>query len=374
MIPFLDLKQQHHTLRKELLESFDVAISNAAFVGGDAVNKFEQSFADYLGVKHCAGVSNGTDSLRLALESIGIGLDDVVITVPNTFIATTEAISQTGASFKFVDIDPDTCLMDPNKLESYLSSASVNGLCGRIKAIIPVHLYGQCVDMDSFKFLADKYDFLLIEDAAQAHGAKYKGIKAGSIGDIGSFSFYPGKNLGACGDAGAVVSNNSDYIEKINILKDHGQKIKYLHEVEGYNNRMDAIQAMFLSIKLPHLDAWNAQRRKVATRYDEAFASIKEIKPIKLMEYNESSHHLYVIHIDGRENFCEYLKTKGIGFGLHYPTSLHLQNCYAHCGYRVGDFPISEWSAANLLSLPIYPSLNSTDQDYIIESTMKYYE
>ena len=357
-IPFLDLQAQHRLLRDELLESVSEAVHLASFIGGTSVESFEQEFSSFLDSSFTVGVASGTDALRLALLAMGVGPGSRVVTVPNTFIATTEAISQTGAHFDFIDVDLTTSLMDPNRLEDYLKAASKNNIQGKPPSvIIPVHLYGNCVDMVSILEVSQKYGWLVLEDAAQAHGAMYKGRNAGTMGDAAAFSFYPGKNLGACGDAGAVTTNNEAIANTVRLLREHGQNEKYHHEIEGFNSRLDAIQARILSIKLRWLADWNEKRRTIGTFYDKAFAEITWVRPVKKSAHTLSCYHLYVIHVPRRDALREYLHSKGIGTGMHYPIPLHFQKCYAHLSLKEGTFPNVEQSASQLLSLPMYPEL-----------------
>lgn len=356
-VPFLDLPAQHRTLKGELMQVISDALDRAAFIGGSAVEAFEKEFAGFLGCAFAVGVASGTDALRLALSAMGVGLGSRVVTVPNTFIATTEAISQTGALFDFIDVDPATCLMDPNRLEDYLKTAFNKSKEHRPSAVIPVHLYGQCADMDSVLALARQYGLFVLEDAAQAHGAMYKGRYAGTLGDAAAFSFYPGKNLGACGDAGAVTTNNTAIADKVRVLRDHGQRAKYRHELEGCNSRLDAIQARVLQVKLRYLSAWNAKRRVIAAFYDAALATINWVRPVVVLPHNLSCYHLYVIHVPERDALRSYLQEKKILTGLHYPIPLHLQQCYAHLNHTIGSFPNAERSASTLLSLPMFPEL-----------------
>jgi dTDP-4-amino-4,6-dideoxygalactose transaminase len=364
-IPFLDLVQQNSGVKQELLQIASEIIDQAAFIGGPQVTQFEAEFAKFVGAPQCIGMSNGTDALRLALIAMGIGKGDRVVTVPNTFIATTEAISQSGAEFDFVDVDQQTSLMDPTCLEDFLKK-------NRVAAVVPVHLYGQCADMDSILTLSQKYGFKVLEDAAQAHGASYKGRPAGTMGEAAGFSFYPGKNLGACGEAGAVTTTSPDIAAKIKMLRDHGQSAKYYHDLEGYNCRLDALQAGFLRVKLKHLAQWNEQRRKIAALYDEAFSSISWIRPVSIRPGNISSQHLYVIHVEKREELQQYLKEKGVQTGLHYPIPLHLQKCYSNRSQGKGSFPVAEKLAAELVTLPMYAELKTEDVLYIIDAIKKF--
>lgn len=364
-VPFLDLKAQYRQIADEVLPVVTTAMQNGMFIGGENVSGFEAEFAAFCETEHCVGVNSGTDALRFALMALGIKAGDEVATVPNTFIATTEAISQTGACPVFVDVDPDTCTMDPNHLEACIQRRRAQG--ARLTAVVPVHLYGQPADMDTIDDIARRHDLIVVEDACQAHGAVYKGRKAGAMGAAGCFSFYPGKNLGAFGEGGAVVTNDADTAHTIAMIRDHGQQRKYVHAMEGYNGRLDAIQAGVLRIKLKHLAEWNRLRRRHAAAYDERLASISKVAPVKQAAGRESVYHLYVIHVDERDRLQQHLNEKGIATGLHYPIPLHLQQAYVHLGYQKGDFPAAENSATHLLSLPMFPELTEEQIDYVVE-------
>jgi dTDP-4-amino-4,6-dideoxygalactose transaminase len=299
---------------------------------------------------------------------MGIGPGDSVVTVPNTFIATTEAISQVGANIDFVDVDPATCLMEPRFLEEYLRRPGGR----RPSAIVPVHLYGQCVDMTALMNVAREHGIAVLEDAAQAHGATHNGRRAGTFGDAAAFSFYAAKNLGACGDAGAVTTASPAIADAVRMLRDHGQQAKYYHAAEGYNARLDAIQAAILRIKLRELEGWNAARRTIAAFYDSALASIAGVSPVKVMPGNVSCHHLYVIHVADRDALQAHLRENGIATALHYPVPLHLQPCYAHLGYGTGSFPNAERSAATLLSLPMFPELRIDRAQRVIDAIERF--
>ncbi|MBT3306241.1 MAG: DegT/DnrJ/EryC1/StrS family aminotransferase [Alphaproteobacteria bacterium] len=367
-IPFIDLASQYRSLKDELTAVLSKAIDEGAYIGGEALSGFEKDFADLAGCKWVVGVGNGTDALRLAMMAMGIGPGSRVVTVPNTFIATTEAITQTGAQISFVDVDPDTSLMCPNLLEDFLKKAFAESPADqRPTAILPVHLYGQCADMDSIQNLAGEFDLPVLEDAAQAHGATYKGRPAGSLATAGTFSFYPAKNLGGLGEAGAVTTNDPNIAEKVRMLRDHGQKQKHLHEVEGFNSRLDSIQAGFLSVLLRHLSKWNEQRRMIANRYDQAFSSIAGVRAVNIRPENVPSRHLYVIHVSDRDKLADRLKKNAIGAGLHYPIPLHLQPCYKSLGHVEGNFLNTEKLAAELLSLPIFPGMTEEQADRVIK-------
>ena len=390
-IPFLDLVTLHEELKEELLNVLRRALESAAFIGGPMVEEFERDFAAFCMTQHCVGVGSGTDALRFALIAAGIGPGHVVLTVPNTFIATTEAISQSGARPDFIDIDERTYNMDPHRLAEYLETECVIDVnCGEmihrklgmpVKAIVPVHLYGQPADMDPILNLAQRYRLVVIEDACQAHGAEYFSKrdncwrKAGSMGRAAAFSFYPGKNLGACGEAGAVTTNDAELARKIHMLRDHGQTRKYYHEVEGYNGRLDAIQAGMLTVKLKYLPQWLADRREAAARYRKLFAEtgMDELSPFE-PGWAKAVYHLYVVRVPDRESFMRHLAEAGIATAIHYPVALHLQNAYARGGYQAGDFPVAEKTAAEIVSLPMFPQLTGEQQARVVAGVMDFLE
>lgn len=383
-IPFLDLVAVHAELENELTGVFKHALNTAGFIGGPMLEQFEREFADFCDTKHCVGVNSGTDALRFALIAAGVKPGDVVITVPNTFIATTEAISQAGAEPRFVDVDERTYNMDPAKVRQYLENfctfddglgALIERRSGkRVAALIPVHLYGQMADMDALLEIAEEYGLVVIEDACQAHGAQYFSKKqncwrmAGSMGKAGAFSFYPGKNLGACGEAGAITTNDDGLARKTRMLRDHGQARKYYHEMEGYNGRLDSIQAGILGVKLKHLRDWNRLRRERAEKYNELFAGT-ETKIITPWEpaWSKCVYHLYVIQVENREEVQAALAKKKVGTGIHYPIPLHLQEAYIDLGYRRGDLPVCEKAAEQILSLPMFPTLPEQAQERIVD-------
>lgn len=382
LIPFLDLVTPHRELEEELVGVFRQALRSAAFIGGEQVDAFEREFAAYCGAQHCVGVANGTDAVRFALLACGVGRGDAVVTVSHTFIATVEAISQAGADTEFVDIDPRTYCMSAAALEAYLAACKKDPATGRplgartgkpIKAIVPVHLYGQVCDMDALMAIAARYDLLVIEDACQAHGAEYRsedGVwrRAGTFGAAAAFSFYPGKNLGACGEAGAVTTNGTSIAATIKMLREHGQAKKYYHDLEGYNGRLDAIQAGFLRVKLRHLDRWTEQRRSAAAWYTEHLSSTPTVTvPFEPM-HSKAVYHLYVIRSENRELLADDLKSRGIATGLHYPLPLHLQKCYREWGYGAGSLPVTERVASEILSLPMFPGLNGDLQERITDA------
>ena len=365
-IPFLDLVAQGQPLKDDILAMVSDAIDGAAFIGGPNVTGFEADFAAFCETRHCVGVASGTDALRFALQAAGVKAGDEVITVAHTFIATTEAISQVGAKPVFVDIRPDTWNIDSDQIEARISPQT--------SAIVPVHLYGQPADMDPILEIAEKHSLVVIEDACQAHGARYKGRLAGSIGDIGCFSFYPGKNLGAYGEAGAATTNNSDLAQYMAKIRDHGQKKKYYHDIEGYNGRLDAIQAGVLGIKLKHLQDWNMARRSHAARYRDMLSGLPEVTlPTEAPEV-ESVYHLFVILVDQRDALQSFLSDKGVATGLHYPQPLHLSGGYRDLGYQQGDFPVTESVAKRLLSLPMYPELTPEQIQYVADCIKEFYK
>jgi dTDP-4-amino-4,6-dideoxygalactose transaminase len=381
-VPFLDLKAQYKQIEHDVVPMIKEAMENAMFIGGPNVEGFEKEFADFCNTRFCVGVNSGTDALRFVLMAVGVGSGDEVITVPNTFIATTEAISQVGATPVFVDVDPDSCNMDPVKLKEFMEQeCSLDESTGElinhstkrpVKAAIPVHLYGQPADMDPILEITGKYGITVIEDACQAHGALYKGKKAGSMSAAGCFSFYPGKNLGACGEGGAVVTDDEDIAGKIRMIRDHGQAKKYFHDMEGYNGRLDAIQAGVLRIKLKRLSEWNQSRQENAAYYDELLTDTPGVESVKISGYAESVYHLYVIMVDERDKLQQFLTDRGIATGLHYPLPLHLQKAYDHLGYREGAFPITETAAKRLLSLPMYPELKREQIEYVTDTIKEF--
>jgi dTDP-4-amino-4,6-dideoxygalactose transaminase len=376
-VPFIDLKAQYDSIQEDIQTALNKVLESTAFSGGPFVAQFEKEFAAYCGCKHAIGVGSGTDALWVTLLALGIGPGDEVITVPNSFIATAEAISYCGARPVFVDIDEQTYNMDPNKLEDYLNrrfapfaSRSVPFAmrsAPKPKAVIPVHLFGQPADMDSIMEIAQKYGLFVVEDACQAHGAEYHGKKAGSIGNAGCFSFYPGKNLGAYGEAGAVVTNNDTLAEKIKIFRDHGQPVKYCHECIGWNARMDGFQGAVLGVKLRYLDEWNESRRRNARRYNNFLSSIEGIKIPKEAEYTRHVYHLYVIRTENRDELIRNLTEKNISCGIHYPLPIHMQKAYEFLGLQKGSFPVSEKYAGELVSLPMYPELTDEQIAYVVE-------
>ena len=349
-VPFLDLKAQNDALHSEILSSIEEVISRSAFAGGPFVAKFEDEFAAFCQTRHAIGVGNGTDALWFALLALGVGAGDEVITVAHTFMATAEAISFCGAKPVFVDIDEDTYTLDPAHLERAITS--------RTKAIIPVHLYGQMADMDPIMEIAKRHNLPVIEDACQAHGAEYKGRFAGSIGHAGCFSFYPGKNLGAFGEAGAVVTNDPALATQIRVLRDHGQETKYHHSVVGWNGRMDGIQAAVLSVKLKWLAQGNESRRAIAGLYGKLLAAGEDLVIPSVAGYAKHVFHLYVVRVKKRDKVLQSLAKRGISCGIHYPKPVHLQQAYAHLGLGPGSLPVTESCADEVISLPMFPELS----------------
>jgi dTDP-4-amino-4,6-dideoxygalactose transaminase len=362
---FVDLSAQHKPLESELKDVFSRVLANGSFVLGPEVEKFEKMFATYCGVDQCITVTNGTAALQLVLQGLGVGAGDEVITVAHTFIATAEAINAAGARPVFVDIDPVSYTMDPAKLEEAITT--------RTKAIIPVHLYGQPADMDAINAIAANHDIPVIEDSCQAHGAKYKRRPTGSLGRAACFSFYPSKNLGACGEGGAVTTNDADLAKKIRMLRDHGSVRKYEHDFPAYNLRLEGIQGGVLAVKLPHLNSWNDNRRVLAARYQELFAGSKVMTP-KEMDYSHHVYHLYVIVVEDRDALKRALSEQGIENGLHYPVPLHLQKAYTYLGYKKGDFPVSENVAANHVSLPMYAELSIEHVEHVAKTILEVLE
>lgn len=356
-VPFLDLRAQHEPLLSEFIVTITEVIESGAFAGGPFVEKFEQDFTAFCGTRYAVGVGSGTEALWFALLACGITQGDEVITVPSTFMATAEAISFCGAKPVFVDVDERTYTMDPSLIDRAITP--------KTKAIIPVHLFGQMADMDGVMEVAQKYGLPVIEDACQAHGATCNGRKAGSIGHAGCFSFYPGKNLGAFGEAGAIVSNERELAEKVKVLRDHGQVKKYHHSMVGWNGRMDGLQAAILRVKLGHLAKSNERRRKNAKEYDSHLSGLQKVRlPV---EAPDRSHvyHIYAIRVKYRESLRRYLSEKNIGCGIHYPVPIHRQQAYSFLGFGVGSFPIAERCADEFLSLPMFPELSSKQIDYV---------
>jgi len=356
-IPFLDLGRQHQALKREILPLWEEILDSAGFIGGRHVTAFEEEFAALLGAPHCVAVGSGTDSLRFILLALGLAPGDEVITVPNTFIATTEAISQAGGRIVFVDIDPRSYTIDPARIEAAITP--------RTRGIIPVHLYGQPADMDALAAVADRHGLWLVEDACQAHLAEYKGRRAGTLGHAAAFSFYPGKNLGACGEAGAVTTSDATLAATVRTLRDHGQARKYYHDMEGYNGRCDALQAAALRVKLKYLPQWTEARQAHAAAYQRLLADCPGLVLPAVAPWASHVFHLFVVQLDTRDQVMAAMAEQGISCGLHYPLPLHLQRAYRPMALPTGAFPVTEHCAAHLLSLPMYPELTPAALEHI---------
>ncbi len=387
-IPFVDLIAPHQELHGELMAAAKDVLDTDMFIGGSNVELFEREFAQFCNVEHCVGVNSGTDALRFALMAAGIGKGEIIITVANTFAATIEAILQAGGQPHFVDIDPRTFNMSVDALREFLTTQCdtlKNGDSPRhrssgrtVRGIMPVHLYGQMCDMDGIMALAEEYNLEVFEDACQAHGAEYFSKRqntwkrAGSVGLAAGFSFYPGKNLGACGEGGAVTTNDAKLAQRVRVIRDHGQSRKYQHQVEGYNGRLDALQAAFLRVKLPYLERWNSSRLQLAQTYNQLLRDLDGIGTPSEPSWSRAVYHLYVVICDeNRDELQRYLSERNIGTGLHYPIPLHLQEAYAHLGER-GSLLETERLAAKILSLPMYPQLRSEQQQQVVEALTRF--
>jgi dTDP-4-amino-4,6-dideoxygalactose transaminase len=357
-IPAADLRAQHEPLRQELIEAFTRVLDSSAFINGADVESFEQEFAAYCGTTRAIGVANGTDALALALRAAGVGPGDTVALPAFTFAATIEAVEHAGARPLLVDIEPDTCLIEVNALERALREHSV-------RAILPVHLYGHPAAMNEINSLAGEHGAIVVEDAAQAHGARYHGRRAGALGDLACFSFYPTKNLGALGDAGAVTTSDDSFAEHLRMLRDHGQSAKYVHARVGFNSRLDTLQAAALRIKLRHLDSWNERRRAHAVRYRESLSDLRTLRLLQPRPQCEPVYHLFVVRCAERDGLRAALESAGIGTSIHYPIPLHLQPAFAHLGHAAGDFPAAEAAGREVLALPLYPELSEAQIDEV---------
>ena len=390
-IPFVDLVAPHLELQEQLMDAVRGVLTTGMFVGGPMVEQFEQEFARFSNAKYCVGVSSGTDALRFALMAAGVGRDEIVITVANTFAATVEAIVQVGAVPHFVDIDPQTFNISIDSLRGFLETQCDHRARGRypvhrasgrlVKAIMPVHLYGQVCDMDALMTLAEEYGLMVFEDACQAHGSEYFSSRnnawqrAGSIGKAAAFSFYPGKNLGACGEGGAVTTDDEDLARRIRMIRDHGQSRKYQHQVEGYNGRLDALQAALLRVKLPFLNEWNRSRRELAAQYNQLLSGRDEVKTPFEPRWSRANYHLYVVVCaQGRDDLQKHFTERSIGTGLHYPIPLHLQPAYAYLGAGENSLPETERLAGKILSLPMYPQLQQDQQKRVVEAIQDFCE
>lgn len=382
-IPFLDLNTMHKQYLDEFKHIFAQVAETGRFIGGPMVENFEHDFAQFCTAKHCVGVNSGTDALRFALAAADFKPGEVVLTVPNTFIATTEAVTQAGGTIDFIDIDEKTYTIDIDKLQHYIKNnceiSKNNELISKkhnkkVAVIIPVHLYGQTASMDPIMEIARTYNLFVLEDACQAHGAEYFSEKdncwkkAGSIGDAAAFSFYPGKNLGAFGEGGAVTTNNESIAQKVRILRDHGQARKYIHQSEGYNGRLDALQAGILNVKLKYLPHWNEKRFQCAQMYNSLFEKNNSVITPHIPQWAKPVFHLYIIRVHNREKLQQYLTDQNIGTGLHYPIPLHLQDAYAHLHYKKGDFPVTEMVSDEILSLPMFPDLTREQQERVVNA------
>jgi dTDP-4-amino-4,6-dideoxygalactose transaminase len=362
-VPFLDLVRQHAPLKHEILSAWSDILDRAGFIGGNPVIQFEDAFAKECGAAHALAVSNGTDALFLIFKALEVGANDEVIVPVNTFIATSESITAAGARVVFVDVLPDTYVIDPAAVERAITRNT--------KAIVAVHLYGQMADMDALQDVADRHGLWIVEDAAQAHLAEYKGRRAGSIGIAAGFSFYPGKNLGACGDAGAITTNDDEIAHRVRLLRDHGSERKYVHKFEGFNMRCDALQAEALRIKLNHLPRWNESRRRVAEMYAERLRRAEDVVVPVVSPDCLPVWHLYVVLVPERDAVQSALRARGVHTGLHYPVPLHLQEAYAYLEFSEGAFPVAESCAKRLLSLPMYPDLSEAQIDHVSESLIE---
>ena len=363
MVPYLDLKAQYLTIKDEIDAAIRNVVESCHFVLGEQVEEFESDFAAYCQTKHAIGVNSGTSALHLALLAAGVNAGDEVITVSDTFVATAAAIRYTGARPVLIEIDPRSCTMDPERIEAAITS--------RTRVIMPVHLYGGCADMDPILEIARRHDLVVIEDAAQAHGAEYKGRRAGSMSDVACFSFYPGKNLGAYGEGGAVVTNNAGYAEAIRRLRDHGQSQKYYHDEIGYNYRMEGIQGAVLRVKLRHLDDWTAARRRHADAY-RARLNNSGVRLLEPVPAGSSAWHIFPVFTPRRDELLEHLKARGIGSGIHYPIPVHLQRGYSDLGYKAGDFPLTERACNEVLSLPMYAELPGEHLTRVAEAIQEF--
>ncbi len=358
-VPLVDLAAQSAEILEEVEPALHDVLSRGAFIGGAAVAEFEQAYADYLGVEHCIGVGNGTDALELAFRAAGVGPDDEVVMPANTFIATAEAASRIGARPVLVDVDPDLLLLDSLQVERAITSQT--------KALVPVHLFGQTVPMAPLLKIAEAAGVPIIEDAAQSQGATQRGRTAGSFGLAAGTSFYPGKNLGAAGDAGAVLTDDAELAHRVRVMAAHGSARKYDHEVAGVNSRLDAVQAVVLSAKLRRLDGWNTMRREAAERYAQLLADVPGVRIQRTHPDNEDVWHLFVVQVDERDRVLAELNDAGVGAGIHYPTPVHLTGAYRGLDYAAGDFPVAEQAAGRILSLPIYPHISDEQQDYVVQ-------
>ncbi len=374
-IPLLDLKSQYQTIKDEILRVTEDVYESQYFILGPWVEKLEKAIADYSNTGFAVGVSSGTDALLISLLAADVGPGDAVITTPYSFFASAGCVSRVGAKPVFVDIDRETYNISPDQAAKTIENLPAEDR-ERLKAVIPVHLYGQCADMDGILEIAKTHDLFVIEDAAQAIGAEYKGKRAGSMGDIGSFSFFPSKNLGAFGDGGIVTTSSEEWVEKLRILRAHGARPKYYHKIVGGNFRLDALQAAVVFVKLKHLDQWTGARQENATQYRVLFdnAGLSEILELPVEKENRHIYNQFVIRVpEKRDELREDLKEAGIGTEVYYPVPLHLQDCFSYLGYKPGDFPVAEEAAQKTLALPIYPELTVEQQEYVVDSIKAFY-
>jgi dTDP-4-amino-4,6-dideoxygalactose transaminase len=357
-VPFVDLVSQFDDVADEVMPRLHHILRSAAYIGGTAVAEFESAYAGFSGASHCVGVGNGTDAIELALRAVGVGPGDEVILPTNSFIATAEAVSRTGATPVLVDVDPQYLLIDPAQVEAAITT--------RTRAIIPVHLFGQTAPVEKLVDLAARHDLAIVEDAAQSQGASRFGIPAGTTGIAAGTSFYPGKNLGAAGDAGAVLTSDESVADRVRTIAAHGSRQKYVHDMVGLNSRLDAVQAVVLQAKLAHLERWNSLRRNAAARYNELLSPLEGVQTPTSAPGNVDVWHLYVVRVGNRDQVLEDLGTVGIGAGIHYPTPIHLTGAYGE-GYRTGQFPVSEHAAHQILSLPLFPHISADQQEYVAD-------
>jgi dTDP-4-amino-4,6-dideoxygalactose transaminase len=364
-VPFVDLKAQYASIKKDIDPAIQAVLDKAAFIQGPFVDQFEKAFAEKYGVRHCVGCANGTDAIYITLKALGLGTGDEVITVANSWISTSETITQAGARPVFVDIEPEYFHLDPRKIEAKITS--------KTKALIPVHLYGQAADIAAIKRMCDKHGLLLIEDCAQAHFATFAGRPVGTFGAAGTFSFYPGKNLGAYGDAGAIITDDDALAERARMFANHGSRRKHHHDMEGVNSRLDGLQAAILHVKLNYIDRWNIARHNAALKYRELLADIPQITTPRLRENAFHVFHLYVVRAERRDGLADHLRSRGIETGLHYPTALPFLKAYARLGLTAADFPVAHRCQGEILSLPMYPELSDTQMAYVAESIREFY-
>jgi len=365
MIPFVDLKSQYRSIESEIKAQIEKVCEQTDFILGGAVAEFEKAFAQFCGSEYCLGVASGTDALHLALKVLNIGPGDEVITAANTFVATVLAVSYTGAKPVLADVNAENYNIDLDKIEDKINP--------RTKAIIPVHLYGRMVDMEKLISLADKYNLKIVEDACQAHGAQYRGKKAGAFGALGCFSFYPGKNLGAYGDGGAVTTSDKELYEKIKMLRNYGSPKKYHHDIVGYNSRLDTIQAAILNVKLKYLEEWNRKRLSNAKLYNQKLSGIGDLILPQIDGDNSSVFHLYVVRTKKRDELLKYLKANGVQCGVHYPVPIYSLKAYLSLSLTEKDFPVTERLSKEILSLPMYPELTQEQIDFVVDKINKFY-